>query len=305
MAGTKESFCPNKKQGAMEEQQRKHPGFSIQIYCRRRAPIRSPLLFGKRILQTANEKIERKGAQQSKMKTATIMKRVLAWLLIAAMLVGLLPTYALAAQPQTETATVEVNYTDADRTGAEIRYHKEGIAADPVNLIFLVDTSAAGKESHEAFETMLRNDGLDYIYDYGVNTNTRLISYQNEVFDSGGNQSGRDGLLDAINDHSTPTKALAQAKGAVEDMQKEEPDAPTVVFWVLGDRFGRNEDDIEAQVKALSEALGEDGALINLAACRPAKRSAHQVRHPSRRSPQSGCRYCGGPCSIQRSAFLR
>ena len=87
------------------------------------------------------------------MKQVNLRKRALSFLLSAAMLVGLLPAHALAAdpqpvptaQPQTATATVEVTYTDVNRTSAEIRYHKKGISADPVNLIFLVDVAVTGR----------------------------------------------------------------------------------------------------------------------------------------------------------------
>ena len=208
------------------------------------------------------------------MKQVNLRKRALSFLLSAAMLVGLLPTYALAAdpqpvptaQPQTETATVEVTYPDVNRTSAEIRYHKKGISADPVNLIFLVDVAVTGRESHEEFERMMRSNGLNYIYDYGVNSDTRLITYQNTVVDSGV-ATGKDGLLGAIDKHGTPGQGVANEpaalKKAVQAVEEMDDANPTVVFWVLGDRFGwQNESEIEEQVKALSEALGEDDALI-------------------------------------------
>ena len=202
------------------------------------------------------------------MKQVNLRKRALSFLLSAAMLVGLLPTYALAAdpqpvptaQPQTETATVEVTYPDVNRTSAEIRYHKEGIEADPVNLIFLVDVAVTGRESHEEFETMMRTNGLNYIYDYGVTSDTRLITYQNTVVDSGV-VTGKDGLLAAIDKHGTPGQGVANEPAALKKAMDD--GNPTVVFWVLGDRFGwQNESEIEEQVKALSEALGEGDALI-------------------------------------------
>ena len=208
------------------------------------------------------------------MKKASIRKRALSFLLSAAMLVGLLPAHALAAdpqpvptaQPQAETATVEVTYPDVNRTSAEIRYHKKGISADPVNLIFLVDVAVTGRESHEEFETMMRSNGLNYIYDYGVNSDTRLITYQNTVVDSGVVTS-KDGLLGAIDKHGTPGQGVANEpaalKKAMEAVEAMDDGNPTVVFWVLGDRFGwKNESEIEEQVKALSNALGEEDALI-------------------------------------------
>ena len=208
------------------------------------------------------------------MKQVNLRKRALSFLLSAAMLVGLLPTYALAAdpqpvptaQPQTETATVEVTYPDVNRTSAEIRYHKKGIEADPVNLIFLVDVAVTGRESHEEFERMMRSNGLNYIYDYGVNSNTRLITYQNTVYDSGV-VTGKDGLLAAIDKHGTPGQGVANEpaalKKAMEAVEAMDDGNPTVVFWVLGDRFGwKNESEIEEQLKALSGKLGEGNALI-------------------------------------------
>ena len=208
------------------------------------------------------------------MKQVNLRKRALSFLLSAAMLVGLLPTYALAAdpqpvptaQPQTETATVEVTYPDVNRTSAEIRYHKKGIEADPVNLIFLVDVAVTGRESHEEFERMMRSNGLNYIYDYGVNSNTRLITYQNTVVDSGV-VTNKDGLLAAIDKHGTPGQGVANEpaalKKAMEAVEAMDNGNPTVVFWVLGDRFGwKNESEIEEQLKALSGKLGEGDALI-------------------------------------------
>ena len=208
------------------------------------------------------------------MKQVNLRKRALSFLLSAAMLVGLLPTYALAAdpqpvptaQPQTETATVEVTYPDVNRTSAEIRYHKKGISADPVNLIFLVDVAVTGRESHEEFERMMRDNGLNYIYDYGVNSDTRLITYQNTVVDSGVIGSKND-LLDTIDKHGTPGQGVANEpaalKKAMEAVEAMDDGNPTVVFWVLGDRFGwKNESEIEEQLKALSGKLGEGDALI-------------------------------------------
>ncbi len=202
-------------------------------------------------------------------------KRLLAGLLTICLVVGLLPVSALAADPPSpnpqatpneETATVDVEYGNTNRETATITYHKSGIAADPVNLIFLVDVAVTGRDSHGQFETMMRGSGLSYIYDYGVNSNTRLITYQNAVVDSGF-LTQKENLLNAINGHSNPGEGNANEPAALKkaiDAVNEAPnDAPTVVFWVLGDRFGwKNETEIEEQVKALTEALGEDGALI-------------------------------------------
>ena len=202
-------------------------------------------------------------------------KRLLAGLLTICLVVGLLPVSALAADPPSpnpqatpneETATVDVEYGNTNRETATITYHKSGIAADPVNLIFLVDVAVTGRDSHGQFETMMRGSGLSYIYDYGVNSNTRLITYQNAVVDSGF-LTQKENLLNAINGHSNPGEGNANEpaalKKAIEAVNEAPNDAPTVVFWVLGDHFGwKNETEIEEQVKALTEALGEDDALI-------------------------------------------
>ena len=202
-------------------------------------------------------------------------KRLLAGLLTICLVVGLLPVSALAADPPSpnpqatpneETATVDVEYGNTNRETATITYHKSGIAADPVNLIFLVDVAVTGRDSHGQFETMMRDSGLSYIYDYGVNSNTRLITYQNAVVDSGF-LTQKENLLNAINGHSNPGEGNANEpaalKKAIEAVNEAPNDAPTVVFWVLGDHFGwKNETEIEEQVKALTEALGEDDALI-------------------------------------------
>lgn len=210
------------------------------------------------------------------MKHKTMRKRAVAWLLSAALALGLLPAAAWAADPPpagpadpdyTETATAGVEYGGVDRTTATITYHKEGIPADPVNLILLVDVAVTGRESHKAFETMLLENGVSYIYDYGVNSNTRLITYQYTVEDSGWATS-REGLLDAIHAHANPgegnanePEALKRAVEAVHDIQ--DADAPTVVLWVLGDRFQQDEAAIEEQLQALQAALdGEHDALI-------------------------------------------
>ena len=205
-----------------------------------------------------------------------LRSRAAAWLLSAAMVMGLFPATAWAANPPEdappdapyeETATVDVEYGDVDRTTATITYHKEGIPAEPVNLIFMVDVSVTGRESHGAFESMMLDNGLSYIYDYGVNSSTRLITYQNTVADSEWADTQKD-LMEAINAHTNPGEgvanepaALKKAIEAVQDTPVE--DAPTVVFWVLGDHFGwGDEAEIEKQVAALKEALGEDDALI-------------------------------------------
>ena len=149
---------------------------------------------------------------------------------------------------------------------AKISYHKTGIDADPVNLIFLVDVAKQGARSHAEFETMMRDNGINYIYDYGVNTNTQIITYQNTVYDSG-TLSEKEELLAAFGEHGTPGEGVANEpaalKAAIQAVKDVDNDDPIVVFWVLGEQFGyADEKAIEVQLQALTQELGDDDALI-------------------------------------------
>lgn len=202
-------------------------------------------------------------------------KRLLAWLSTLAILLGLLPVSVLAydqqpTEPQNlgnrESAAVDVEYDDTDRTTATITYHKEGVPSEPVNLIFLVDVATTGRVSHKVFESMMWKSGLSYIYDYGVQTNPRLITYQNMVLDSGYvNEKFK--LLNNMYQGITPGEGnaneLVALQQAIRAVGEAENSAPTVVFWVLGNHFGwQNESEIENKIQELTEVLGDDGALI-------------------------------------------
>ncbi len=209
------------------------------------------------------------------MKKANLQKRVLSLLLSTGMLVALLPTYGIAAelppaeqgnQDYTQAVTVDVEYADIERTSAKISYHKTGIDADPVNLIFLVDVAKQGERSHAEFETMMRDYGIDYIYDYGVNSSTQIITYQNTVYDSGA-LSDKEELLAAFGQHGTPGEGVANEpaalKAAIQAVKEVDNDDPTVVFWVLGEQFGSTDENaVEVQLQALTRELGDDDALI-------------------------------------------
>ena len=94
-------------------------------------------------------------------------KRLLAWMLFLSVMVGMMPLQAMAveletgalsgdnSQMQVEQSTVSVEYKDDQRSAATITYHKDGIAAEPYNLIFLVDTSRQGINSSNAFQKMM------------------------------------------------------------------------------------------------------------------------------------------------------
>ncbi|MEE0434908.1 MAG: hypothetical protein UDB11_05825 [Peptococcaceae bacterium] len=202
-----------------------------------------------------------------------LTKRLIAAMLCLSLLLGLLPMQAfaqdapqpLASGETTENASVTVDYKDADRSKATITYHKPGVDADAYNLIFLVDSSRQGAESHEAFEQMMRERGMRYIYDYDAPTTVNLISYQYSIMNDDIVCSTKEELSEAINSHPTAgeegtaneVNALKAATNAVQ------PGKQNIVFWVLGEKFG-NQDTaaIETELQNLKTALGNDGTLI-------------------------------------------
>lgn len=200
-------------------------------------------------------------------------KRLLAWLLSLSLMIGLLPVSAFAADPlaessggtdsqmQVEQSTVTVEYTNAERSAATITYHKEGLAANPFNLIFLVDTSKQGAQSHTAFEKMMNQNGISYIYDYDANSTVQLITYQNTA-SSSGLLGTKDNFMNAYRNHGVSGEgtanepvALDAAITAVQDAHAENG-YPTVVFWVLGEQFGEtNTAKIEEKLQTLDGVL--------------------------------------------------
>ena len=196
------------------------------------------------------------------------LKRWLSAVLVLAMVAGLAP-WALAAEPgsgdgggtttaaeYSETATMELEYDSVDRTSATVTYHKEGIEAPSYDLLFLVDISTLGDQAHQEFERMMRDTGLNYIFDYGADSSRmRIITYRNEVEDSGWLGSRR-GALTAFNSHMAAGEGTPNEKAALDRVasiieSETENDNPTVVFWVLGNRFGSAEEEFTDSLAAL------------------------------------------------------
>lgn len=203
-------------------------------------------------------------------------KRLLAWLLSLSLVTGLLPVFAFAADPlsqplngddsqmEVEQSTVTVDYGTSDRSTATITYHKEGIEADPFNLIFLVDTSRQGAQSHAVFEQMMNDNGTSYIYDYSAASTVQLITYQNTA-SSTGIMDTKDSFMEKFGDHSVGGEGTANEPVALETAIKAVQDAhaandyPTVVFWVLGGQFGTTDTNaIEEKLKSLDAELTDD-----------------------------------------------
>lgn len=203
-------------------------------------------------------------------------KRLLAWLLSLSLVTGLLPVFAFAADPlsqplngddsqmEVEQSTVTVDYGTSDRSTATITYHKEGIEADPFNLIFLVDTSRQGAQSHAVFEQMMNDNGTSYIYDYSAASTVQLITYQNTA-SSTGIMDTKGSFMEKFGDHGVGGEGTANEPVALETAIKAVQDAhaandyPTVVFWVLGGQFGTTDTNaIEEKLKSLDAELTDD-----------------------------------------------
>lgn len=208
------------------------------------------------------------------MRKTTIKSRLLSWFLCAALLLGMLPTAALAAgtgraDPATgiyeAPATVSVEYPTTDRSTAQIIYRKEGIAATPYNLIFLVDASVTGADSALSFQRMILDVGASYIYDYGAASSTRIIYYQNNVMQNSSSDSK------SVTSMLNPTgfvigqgvaRESVALQAAVQAVQGITNDDPTVVFWVAGSKLTESPDVIEPQLQALTAALDPEDALV-------------------------------------------
>ncbi len=200
-------------------------------------------------------------------------KRLLAGLLSVCMFFGLLPVSAMAADPSedgetansVEQTSVEVKYTDTQRSKATIIYHKKGIAANPFNVIFLVDTSRQGQNSHQAFEQMMRDSGMSYIYDYDAASTVQLIGYQQSIMENTGILDTKADLTGKFGQHGVSGEGTANEPLALQTATQavkaahDANDYPTVVFWVLGKEFGSTDTTaIEENLKALDNEL-QDG----------------------------------------------
>lgn len=200
-------------------------------------------------------------------------KRLLAGLLSLSLLTGLLPVPAFAAdslsqplnnddsQMEVEQSTVTVDYGAADRSTATITYHKNGIEADPFNLVFLVDMSRQGAQSYTVFEQMMNDNGMSYIYDYKAASTVQLITYQNTA-SSTGIVNNKDSFMAEFGKHGVSGEGTANEpvalKTAIEAVQAAHTanNYPTVVFWVLGEQFGTTDTNaIEQQLKLMDTAL--------------------------------------------------
>lgn len=153
-------------------------------------------------------------------------------------------TYATQEEPAAKADVnaetdwlVSVVYTDEERSEAKITYQKPGVKADNVNLLYLADTSANGKESFTAARKMLRDNGLGYIFDYSSSPLACSIAYQNNVVTDTGWLSGKISTADSLNKTPNPgygtpdeVKALQAAQAAIDKLPAGRRKYPTIVF---------------------------------------------------------------------------
>lgn len=223
-----------------------------------------------------------------KINKKTIHRRVVSWLLAAALAIGLLPANAFAAEPLSTKKNTVINLKLASTMDVipdpsydprnTVRYEIPATQADSVNLVFLVDTSAG--DILTQFQTMMHTSGISYIYgngsmDFGneIDFVTRVISFGDNVQDSG-NITNSTELENKVHNSLQPssgtaseTDALDKVIDAVKEIQGNHQYAynPTVVFCVLGDNFGiNNATAVEEKLKELSARFPSTaaGALI-------------------------------------------
>ena len=215
------------------------------------------------------------------------LKRPLALLMVLAMVLGLLPASALAAEPDgqtradnVETLDASVEYDSTARTSATITYHKEAQDAPDVNIVFLLDVSWQGSESFPQFRQMISEAG-DALFDH-TDAQMQMITYtQTAVLrersgasvDSSVCTEGWElrNLLAGVGSGGGTANAAAGLKEAAKVVGDIGNGNPTIVFWVLEDSFGNVDGatggDAEEPVREALTALkgkldGEGDALI-------------------------------------------
>ena len=215
------------------------------------------------------------------------LKRPLALLMVLAMVLGLLPASALAAEPDgqtradnVETLDASVEYDSTARTSATITYHKEAQDAPDVNIVFLLDVSWQGSESFPQFRQMISEAG-DALFDH-TDAQMQMITYtQTAVLRERSGASADSSvctegwelrnLLAGVGSGGGTANAAAGLKEAAKVVGDIGNGNPTIVFWVLEDSFGNVDGatggDAEEPVREALTALkgkldGEGDALI-------------------------------------------
>lgn len=208
-------------------------------------------------------------------KSTRGINRLWATILSIVFFIGILPLEVLTAQAaepsnrQTvDESTVSVEYLTPDRSQARIKYHKEGVQPEAVNMVFLVDLSKQGAQANEVFQKMLHDSGVDYIFNSRAASTAYVIGYQNDIVkDSGIVKDGY--VADALFTTSDIVgKGIAREsvglKKAIEVVNKMHTDNSnkTVVFWVTGEKLTEDSSIIEENLKQLKSTLRNDDALI-------------------------------------------
>ena len=216
-------------------------------------------------------------------KHAKPLRTVLAWFLILVLTAALVLSEAVAFYQEgrtldlgedfTEEVSVSAEYLDSQRTSVDLTYHKEGVTGPDANVIFLLDASQYGNSARSQWATVMRDQGLHYLFDYGATSTARAISYQTGIsYDTGVVSSNRTDWYpffssgNLILGQGVPDEAyaLSLAKKAVEDAINANPDRPIALVWVLGDALNPQTDQaaLEAALKDISEQMREGDAFI-------------------------------------------
>ena len=166
-----------------------------------------------------------------------------------------------------EAGSVSVEYLNEERTEAEITYLIHAEPKEPVNVIFLVDSSDTGKQSTQEAGSVIAGwsgKSSDMVYAYGSNP-VKIITY-------GGNQINETDWLETAAEYDANT-SLSQIGGNADELLavdkaieavKEAKDMnhhPTVVLWALGSSVNK-ENELNNKLSELDNILEENDALV-------------------------------------------
>ena len=166
-----------------------------------------------------------------------------------------------------EAGSVSVENLNEERTEAEITYLIHAEPKEPVNVIFLVDSSDTGKQSTQEAGSVIAGwsgKSSDMVYAYGSNP-VKIITY-------GGNQINETDWLETAAEYDANT-SLSQIGGNADELLavdkaieavKEAKDMnhhPTVVLWALGSSVNK-ENELNDKLSELDNILEENDALV-------------------------------------------
>lgn len=195
-------------------------------------------------------------------------RRLISILLSISILIGISPVSAVSTTSEnikTPNFSVDVSYPTTERQNAQIHLKHDGLASNPFNIIFLVDSSKQGKDAYDNFKTMIDNYGANALYSGNNQFKLDLIKYNSsaEIYDDIQSPEVFTGYLHEKSGEGVADETVALSEAIKRFDALKSNGNPTAIFWVLGSNFGVNDTaKIEKELEELTSKMSDKDALI-------------------------------------------